>query len=51
MLVMKKKGCSKVNDKAEAIIDLYASKAFNDAAMRKYLPGDTYKQQIGRAHV
>ncbi len=44
MLVMKKKGCSKVNDKAEAIIDLYASKAFNDAAMRKYLPGDTYKQ-------
>ena len=33
-----------MNDKAEAIIDLYASKAFNDSAMRKYLPGDTYKQ-------
>ena len=31
-------------DKAEQIVDLYASKAFNDAAMRKYLPGETYKQ-------
>ena len=33
-----------MNDTAEMIVDLYASKAFNDAAMRKYLPGDTYKQ-------
>ena len=31
-------------DNAEQIVETYASKAFNDAAMRKYLPGETYKQ-------
>ena len=33
-----------MNEKAESVVEMYASKAFNDAAMRKYLPGDTYKQ-------
>ncbi len=33
-----------MNDRAEALIEMYASKVFNDGAMRKYLPGETYKQ-------
>lgn len=31
-------------EKTDSISDLFASKAFNDDSMRKYLPGDTYKQ-------
>ena len=33
-----------MNEKQENMIRMYASKVFNDSAMRMYLPGDTYKQ-------
>lgn len=33
-----------MNEKSEALLALYATSVFNDNAMRKYLPGDTYKQ-------
>jgi len=33
-----------MNERAEALLNVYASKVFDDKAMRKYLPGDTYKQ-------
>lgn len=42
--IIKERVFRTMSDKAELIVDMYASKAFNDAAMRKYLPGDTYKQ-------
>ena len=33
-----------MNERSEALIAQYGSSVFNDSAMRKYLPGDTYKQ-------
>ena len=33
-----------MNERPESLTERYASQAFNDDAMRKYLPGDTYKQ-------
>lgn len=33
-----------MNERSEALMSMYASQVFNDGAMRKYLPGDTYKQ-------
>ncbi len=33
-----------MNERADALINSYASAVFNDSAMRKYLPGETYKQ-------
>ena len=33
-----------MNERSEALMAMYASQVFNEGAMRKYLPGDTYKQ-------
>jgi len=33
-----------MNERSETLLSMYASQVFNDGAMRKYLPGDTYKQ-------
>ncbi len=33
-----------MNQRAEALLNVYASKVYDDKAMRKYIPADTYKQ-------
>ena len=33
-----------MNERSTEVLNNYASRVFNDGAMRRYLPGDTYKQ-------
>ena len=33
-----------MNERSTEVLNNYASSVFNDGAMRRYLPGDTYKQ-------
>ena len=33
-----------MNERSSEVLNNYASRVFNDGAMRRYLPGDTYKQ-------
>jgi glutamine synthetase len=39
-----KRGVSPMNERSTEVLNNYASSVFNDGAMRRYLPGDTYKQ-------
>ena len=33
-----------MNERSTEVLNNYASRVFNDGAMRRYLPGDTYKK-------